>query len=124
MPDVVSYLSMRPNEPVTLEQLSLGTGVEAGRLQKAMSNAMSTGAYGNTIECVHRGRVWKWLGEGHAAPAMQPPPRFAPTHPTHVTQPKPEGLTKGDMVEVMGATQNGDAVASDENGRLYRVVPL
>lgn len=126
MPDIVTYLSARPELPVTLAQLSQGLNVEAGRIQKALSNAVSGGAYGPTLECLHRGRVWMWHGNGHV---ILPPPapeqrsvvhRVLPTTPP----PTPQGLRKGDMVEVMGTTQDGDAVASDENGRLYRVVPL
>lgn len=128
MPEVVTYLSGRAGEPVTLEQLATGTGIEWGRIQKALSNAISSGVYGETLECVHRGKVWVWRGEGHAS-ALPPAPLSArvtvapvPTGP--VAPAMAQGLKKGDMVEVMGTTREGDAVASDENGGLYRVVPL
>lgn len=128
MPEVVTYLSARANEPVTLDQLATGISMEAGRIQKALSNAISSGVYGGALDCVHRGQVWVWRGDGHAS-AVPPAPlsarvTVAPVPPAPVAPIAPQGLKKGDMVEVMGTTREGDAVASDENGRLYRVVPL
>lgn len=127
MPDVVTYLSARAGMPVTLEQLAEGTGIESVRIQKALSNAVGQGVYGPTLECIHRGRVWIWHGNTNAT-ALPPAPlsarvTAAPVAPVAPTAKAP-GLRKGDMVEVMGVTQDGDAVASDENGRLYRVMPL
>lgn len=125
MPDVVSYLSARADEPVALGQLANGIGVEPGRLQRAMSNAVSSGVYGAALECVHRGQVWVWRGEKHTTVApMTPlaaPVTAAPVAPTPVQS---QRLRKGDVVEIMGLTQDGDAVATDEHGRLFRVVPL
>jgi hypothetical protein len=128
MPDVVEYLSGRANEPVTLAQLATAVHAEPVRIQKALSNAISSGVYGGALDCVHRGQVWVWRGDGHAS-AVPPAPlpqrvTVAPVPPESIAPVTPQGLKKGDMVEVMGTTQNSEAVASDENGRLYRVVPL
>lgn len=130
MPDVVAYLASRPAEAITLETLGKQLQVETVRIQKAISNAISQGIYGDTLRCVHRGRVWVWQPPGYVHQASVVPPSSpspVPEFPRGMgTAPvsSPKGLSKGDMVEVMGTTATGDAVASDENGRLYRVVPL
>jgi hypothetical protein len=130
MPDVVTYLSARAGQPITLAQLAAGIHAEPTRVQKALSNAISGGAYGMALECVHRGQVWVWRGDANAS-ALPPAPLAAPVSVAPVAPLAPEpppvpsqGLRKGDVVEVMGLTQDGEAVASDEDGRLYRVVPL
>lgn len=127
MPAVVSFLSTHPNEPSSLDQISLATGIESGRIQKAISNALRDGMYGDAIECVHRGQVWIWRGQGRAQFPGTPsqvaqalPARNRPA-PAPVVVP---ALARGDMVEVIGLDQAGDAVARDDAGKLYRVVPL
>jgi len=129
MPSVVSFLAQHAGEPIALPQLAAGLGVAAGPIQKALSNAINSGVYGASLQCVHRGQVWVWNGTGHAAPVAPTPlaaapPAAPPVAPAPVAPVKPEGLAKGDVVEVIGLTQDGQAVARDENGQLYRVVPL
>jgi hypothetical protein len=127
MPEVVTYLSARAGTPIALPQLAAGINVEPVRIQKALSNAINSGVYGGALECVHRGQVWVWRGEGNATavpPApLSAPVTVAPVAPEPAPEP-PQGLRKGDMVEVIGITQDGEAVARDENSRLFRVVPL
>lgn len=124
LPSVVNFLSSRPGELVTLQRLANELQLDSVKVQKALSNMLRDGGYGESIEVIHRGQVWRWVGGGVAS--LNPRP-VAPK-PTQDVFPAPapvlKSLHKGDMVEVMGVTQDGDAVASDENGRLYRVVPL
>lgn len=128
MPRVVNHLASRPNQPVTLQQLTEALGVDPNRIQKALSNAINEGAYGTSIECLHRGQIWAWRTDGAPAAVATSPPVRSPQTPTQAAAPvapeKPKGLAKGDVVEVIGATQTGEAVARDEDGQLYRVVPL
>lgn len=126
LPTVVNFLSSRPGELVTLQRLATELQLDSVKVQKALSNMLRDGGYGESIEVVHRGQVWRWVAGG-VAPlnSAAPTPSAPPTPPLAVAPaPTPQGLRKGDVVEVMGVTRDGDAVASDENGRLYRVVPL
>lgn len=127
LPSVVNFLSSRPGELITLQRLANELQLEAVKVQKALSNMLRDGGYGESIETVHRGQVWRWVGGGVARlsplPVSPEPPTAAPAV-FPAPAPVLKSLRKGDMVEVMGVTQDGDAVASDENGRLYRVVPL
>lgn len=124
LPSVVNFLSSRPGELVTLQRLATELQLDSVKVQKALSNMLRDGGYGESIEVVHRGQVWRWVGGG-VAPINPRPVAPEPAQPAPAIFPaKPQGLRKGDMVEVMGLTQDGEAVASDENGRLYRVVPL
>lgn len=127
LPSVVNFLSSRPGELITLQRLANELQLDSVKIQKALSNMLRDGGYGESIEVVHRGQVWRWVGGGVAPITPRPvTPEIPVAAPAVFPTPAPvaPGLRKGDVVEVMGVTQDGDAVASDENGRLYRVVPL
>jgi hypothetical protein len=117
MPVVLEYLSARPGQPVTLRSMATELKLDQVRIQKALSNMLRDGGYGDAIEVVHRGQIWRWrLGADHSAQASTP---NTPTPPA-----RPEGLAVGDVVEVIGTMQTGDVVARDGDGRMYRVSPL
>jgi len=125
LPSVVDYLSARPGEPVTLQRLATDLRMDPVKIQKALSNMLRDGGYGDSIEVVHRGQVWRWRSDSdphYRTPEIngrQRPARAPAASPT----PTP-ALDVGDVVEVMGITQSGEAVARDGDGRLYRVSPL
>lgn len=126
-PGILDYLSQRAGKPVALQRMSADLELEERQVQQAISHLRRESGLAENIQVLQHGQVWRWV-EGDT-----PPPKSAPapalTSRRVISSPPnpvipPEGLQKGDTVEVMGMTQNGDAVASDENGRLFRVVPL
>lgn len=134
MPEVVEFLASHAGQPVTLPQLTAATGIEGPRIQKALSNAIGSGVYGEALTCVNRGRIWMWKGDGTPAQTLanlaRPEPVAAPLFersPVAVAAPAPveaEGLKAGDVVEVIGKTRAGDVIARDGDGTMYRVSPL
>lgn len=126
-PGILDYLSQRIGKPVALQRMAADLGLEERQVQQSIAHLRREGGMAESIQVLQHGQVWRWVAED--APVPQPMPKPAPASKRLIsTQPNPilpqEGLQRGDMVEVMGVTQNGDAVASDENGRLFRVVPL
>lgn len=125
VPTILDYLQARPGEPVTLQRMATETGVPAVKLQKALSNLLKDGGYDDAIQTVHRGQAWRWLaGNGQTAQAPPVPVAVAPRARQAPPPPPPQGLAVGDVVEVMGLTQEGHAVARDGDGKLFRVTPL
>lgn len=130
-PGILDYLSQRAGKPVALQRMAADLGLEERQVQQAISHLRREVGLAESIRVLQHGQVWRWVEDGASTqqpePALAPAP--APTGRRMVSSPPkpvipPDGLQKGDMVEVMGMTQNGDAVASDENGRLFRVIPL
>lgn len=128
-PGILDYLSQRAGKPVALQRMAADLELEERQVQQAISHLRREGGLAESIQVLQHGQVWRWVEDGASAqqPALAPAPaltgrRMVSSPPKPVIP--PDGLQKGDMVEVMGMTQNGDAVASDENGRLFRVIPL
>lgn len=125
-PGILDYLAQRAGKPVALQRMAADLGLEERQVQQSISNLRRDGNLAENIQVLQHGQVWRWVEGDTPTPKAMPEP--APTAKRATTAPNPvvppEGLQKGDVVEVMGVAQNGDAVASDENGRLFRVVPL
>lgn len=117
-PDILDYLSQRAGKPVALQRMAADLELEERQVQQSISHLRRQGGLAANIQVLQHGQVWRWIeGSGEAPQSPQAAKRTA-------QQAAPQGLQKGDMVEIMGSTQGGDAVAGDGNGLLYRVVPL
>jgi hypothetical protein len=99
----MQYMSERPNEIVYLSKMAADLKIESRQARNAIYNLRNTkrGGWEKGLETIVGGDAWRWNSDVAS-----------------------QANSSGQLFEQVGVRKNGDILIEDENGKLYRAVPM
>ena len=119
--DVVKVFATRPNEIVSINELSEAIGCSTKQVQQTIGNLRRTNpTVARSLEVIARGNAWRWVGD----PATLPAQARDVTTSKRATSRRGATRNNGRVFEQVGETREGHAILQCEDGRIYRAIEI